>query len=128
MSDLLWCDPCFWIYLAIVVVSLYGLGLFIWWWYKIGHASEVYIYFTVLLASEAFYNLFNAVARYTRFSDTDLTNYLWLMDSPLWEFRATFHLFILSVIIGRMTLRAITTLRKVKRFQLEDDDVPGTNR
>jgi hypothetical protein len=129
MPDLLLCDPCFWIYLAIVVVCFYGLALFAWWWYKVGHASEVYIYFMVLLASEAFYNMFNALARYTRFSGKDLSEFLWVLDSPAWEFRALFHLMILSVIIGRMTLRAITTLRKVKRFKLEDlKDVPGSNR
>lgn len=93
-----------------------------------GHASEVYIYFTILLASEAFYNFFNAFARYLKFTDSDLTGYMQLIDSPVWEFRAVFHLFILSVIIGRMTLRAIATLRKVRRFKVEENNVPDTNR
>ncbi len=80
MPDILLCDPCFWIYIAIVLVCLYGLALFAWWWYKIGHASEVYIYFMVLLTSEAFYNSFNALARYTRFSGKDLAEFLWVLD------------------------------------------------
>lgn len=114
------CDPCFWIYVAIVLVSIYGFLLFVWWWRKVGHPSEVYIYFTILLASEAFYNFFNALARHLRFNDNDLSDYMGLMDHPIWNFRAVFHLIILSTIIGKMTLRVISTLKKAKRFKLEN--------
>jgi hypothetical protein len=121
-------DLCFWIYVAIVVVALYGFLLFVWWWKKVGHASEVYICFTILLASEAFYNFWNALARYLRFNDLDLSDYMGLMDHPIWRYRAVFHLVILTVIVVRMTMRAVSTIQKAKRFTLEDSDVQNTNR
>jgi len=123
-----YCDPCFWVYVAIVVVALYGFFLFVWWWHKVGHASEVYFYFTALLFSEALYNSFNALARYFRFNDSDLSDYMQLMDHPLWQYRAILHLIILTVIVARMTMRAVSTMKKAKRFKLEDNDVSNSNR
>ncbi len=120
-------DPCFLVYSAIVIVALYGFCLFLWWWKKVGQASEIYIYFTILLLSEAIYNFFNALARY--FRDTnDIELYWSLMDSPIWVLRAVFHLLVLSTIIGCVTVRAIKTTRKANRFKVEEDDVPNTNR
>jgi hypothetical protein len=110
-----------------VIVALYGFCLFLWWWKKVGQASEIYIYFTILLLSEAIYNFFNALARY--FRDTnDIELYWSLMDSPIWVLRAVFHLLVLSTIIGCVTVRAIKTTRKANRFKVEEDDVPNTNR
>lgn len=132
MTEAFWCDFCFWTYILIVLIALYGIGLFVWWWLKVGHASEVYKYFIVLLFSEAFYNFFNALARYFRFNDEDTTDYLMLMDHPIWKLRAAFHLIVLSLIIGRMTVRAVRTIRKARRFKTQDDNggdnVQGTDR
>lgn len=114
-ESIYWCDPCFWIYVAIVVVALYGLALFLWWWNKCGKASEVYIYFTLLLASEAFYNFFNALSRYYRTNDEDPTDFFNLLNHPIWRIRAFIHLCILFAIMASMTWRIIKLYRRGER-------------
>lgn len=53
----------FWLYLLIVILSLYGFGLFVWWWKKMGKASAVYKYITFLLLGIAMEHSVNLYAR-----------------------------------------------------------------
>ncbi len=34
--------------IAVIVCGLYCLGLLVWWWIKVGKATEVYVYITML--------------------------------------------------------------------------------
>ena len=128
MTEALLFDSAFWFYFLTSLVSLLGLSLFIWWWKKVGTASEIYFYFTLLMASESFRSAVNAYARYCRFNDNDISDYLAVMVHPIWNLRALIHLIILFVIVLRMVQRTISTMAKVKRFKLEEDNVQDPNR
>jgi hypothetical protein len=125
-------DVTLWLYVAIAVVSAWGLFLFIWWWKNIGNASEIYIYFTILLASKAFYSGLGAVARYFHINDNDLSDFSDFTNSFVWTTRSAIHLFIITVIVIRMSMRMFATIKKANRFKLEEEsegsDVQGSNR
>ncbi len=105
-------DPVFWAYSGIVLVTAYGFALFLWWWHRARKASEVFIYFMILLASESFYNLFNAMSRYLLYNDHDKTDYFSFLGTTFWQSRAFIHLGVLTLIIARMTMRAIKSIRE----------------
>lgn len=92
-------------YVLIVAVCGYGFGLFLWWWHVNGHASEVYIYVTLLFAAIGFSN---AMALYAR---------MWLLVEPnshhlfvntvLWKLRMVPMTLLLLSIVIRMTQRVM---------------------
>lgn len=90
-------------YYAIVVVSIYGFGLFAWWWRKMGKASEVYKYVMLLFLASAF-EFGTAIYARAGFLSEDL-NYDIFMKSPLWQLRALPVLIILLLLVIRMTMR-----------------------
>jgi len=92
-------------YVSTISVSLYGLGLFLWWWHANGHASEVYIYVTAMFGTMAFANI---IALYARLSLlTDPEEHLLFVNTFLWEVRMVPVFLTLILIVARMTARAV---------------------
>src|SRR3989337_2615016 len=89
-------------YILIVVVSLFGGGLFVWWWVRIHKASEVYIYITFLMFSIGYANLFNPGARYQFIAggaDDGLSSFL---NPFTWKLKGLPILVMLFLIVFRM--------------------------
>lgn len=91
-------------YAAIILVSLYGFGLFGWWWNKIGKASEVYVYMMMMFLATAFKAWTSLMGRIAFYEGPDAhTAYV---TSALWDVRAFPVLIVLLLIVIRMTQRA----------------------
>jgi hypothetical protein len=100
-------DPAIWIYAAIVLVTAYGLALFVWWLFKARKPTEVYIYFTLLLGAIGETNAFNLIARYYWRNDNDFSDHAAFINSGWWKVRSLLLLVLLTAIIVRMTMRVI---------------------
>jgi len=100
-------DPAILIYAAIVLVTTYGLVLFVWWLFKARKPTEVYIYFTLLLGAIGITNVFNLIARYYWKNDGDVSDHAVFINSGWWEIRSLSMLVLLTAIIVRMTMRVI---------------------
>jgi hypothetical protein len=116
-------DPCLWIYLTTAAVSLYGFGLFLWWLKSIGHASEVYIYVMLLFLANSVHYGINSYARYTFITDIINTNsYEAIITSFYWQARAIPNLIIVTLIVFRMTRRALKSVRVVNLEELKKEN------
>jgi hypothetical protein len=104
-------DPAIWIYAAIVLVTTYGLVLFVWWLFKARKPTEVYVYFIFLLGAIDITNVFNLIARYYWTNDGDVSDHAAFINSGYWEIRSLLLLVILTAIIVRMTMRVIKNHR-----------------
>lgn len=101
--------PNFWtlptiLYLLIMVVCLYGVGLFTWWWWKIGRATEVYIYVTGLLFGIGLTAGIGLRGRYLH-SFTSQKIYDSFVTGWAWSVGPLLVLTLLCFIVGRMTRR-----------------------
>jgi hypothetical protein len=123
MSTCLLGDLCFWVYIGIAIISLYGFCLFFWWWRLGGHASEVYIYVMLLMLSNFLYYSINSYARFIFVTDINNTNaYEDIINSLFWNVRAIPNLIIISLIVIRMSIRARHTVSAMKRVAKESED------
>lgn len=114
-------DLAFWGYGINFLFALYGLLLFAWWWKKLGHATEVYAYITMLFMTEVLVWGGNVHIRILK--SFDQVQALAMSDSLLWATRTWLHAFILGVIIYKMTRRVIRTTMAARRFTEEESDV-----
>ena len=103
-------DQAFWAYGVNFCLALYGFGLFVWWWKKIGHATEVYAYITLLFLTEIMVYGGNVHIRILKAADP--MEALRFSDSLVWAARTWVHAAVLAAIIFRMTIRVIGTLKK----------------
>jgi hypothetical protein len=92
-------------YVLTILVSLYGLGLFLWWWHVNGHASEVYIYVTGLFAAMAFANIIALYARLSLLVSPE--THFEFVNTFMWEVRMVPVFLTLILIVARMTARAV---------------------
>ena len=110
-------DLAFWSYLYNGAISLYGFLLFAWYWKKVGRASDVYKFFTILLLSIAIVYGGNVHIRIIRAADHHKA--IQFSDSLLWYARTWLEGLVLTIITFRMTKRVITTCL-YSRGHLED--------
>ena len=90
-------DTTIMLYLYVVIVSAYALGLFTFWVRRHGwHGSAWYFYVMGLLLSHAAVHGLNAFARYMRLAEDPY--YFEFLDTPFWSGR---------LIIGAITVTAI---------------------
>ena len=118
MSDLTFC-----IYTATSILSLSGFVLFIWWWFRMRSASEVFVYVTLLLLFIGVERGFLAVFRHAVVVD-----YTWahsLILNEWWALRTIPELVIISLIIVRMARRACRTIRLERRYAKDSDVCEG---
>jgi hypothetical protein len=97
-------DETMLIYVLVLAVSLYGAGLFLWWWSKKGKATNIYIYVTFIFVGEV---IETAVVMWSRF--LVLTGQASAKEifqgSAFWSLRKVVLLIALSLIVVRMTQR-----------------------
>ena len=102
-------DSTWWLYVLITFLSIYGLMLFSWWWGRVGKASPMFIYVTLLFLAHLICFGLGAYARTMRF--LDIAEYIRLMDawqgSWLWPARLVLLAVILFLITSHMTIRVI---------------------
>ena len=103
-------------YSAGVVVSLYGFFLFLWWWKKVGSATDVYIFISLLFAANAFSDATAGYARWLKVYSPD--QYLTFMDCGVWAWRRVPELIVLIVFVSRMTWRVFDAKRREGRGEL----------
>ena len=84
-------------------LSFIGFSLFLWWWWKIGKTTEVYVYITFLFLADVFLFAGSLHARILRFINPQES--LNLVDSSLWAARTYLHGIIVFLIIFRMARR-----------------------
>lgn len=99
-------DKVMWLYIAAVIICIYGFGLFVWWWAKMKDASAVYIYVTLLFAGEIFNYSIQFWSRYLRVTGCSF-EYTLFVNSPLWFIRLFIPVACLLAIIIHMTYRVI---------------------
>jgi len=94
------------LYALTMVVSLYGLILFMWWWAYEGRASSMYIYVTFLFLASL---IESSLSFYVRCigvrGDTEV--YLDAVSSWWWPGRTVLTLIILVAITGHLTMRLL---------------------
>ena len=91
------------VYLLCCGVSLYGFGLFCWWWKKIGRATEVYAYVTFLFLGVFVSGVVGIYSRYLHLKSVPL--YDTFVDSYWWATGPLMVLGVLTAITWRMTRR-----------------------
>jgi hypothetical protein len=113
-------DICFWTYVAIAAISLYGFGLFLWWKSLVGHASEVYNYVMLMFACIFLTYTLNAYARFIFITDVNnLNEYEEFITHWVWQLRAVPNLIVISLIVFRMNQRARRSIRLSRAIQEE---------
>jgi hypothetical protein len=111
-------DVCFWTYILIIAVSLYGFCLFFWWKRLAGHASEVYNYVMLMFFAIVLTYSLNAYARFLFITDIDnLNSYEDFISGFFWHLRAIPNLCIISLIVFRMNRRARKAVRDMHNFK-----------
>ena len=109
MSKLIY-DPTALIYLATIVLTLYGAGLFAWWWIKKGQASAVFAYVLMIFLGEFVESCVALYARSLAMCD-EVAHHLLLM-SPAWPSRKSVTVLALAAIVIHMSYRAFCCNRK----------------
>jgi hypothetical protein len=91
------------------VVSFYGFALFVFWWVYKGSASTIYVYLTILLLGLGIDNAVESYARYEFIAHgADTFRFtIW------WPLRLAIGTIALFALVGHMTVRVISTWRKV---------------
>jgi hypothetical protein len=107
------------IYTLIILSTAFSGGMFVWWWVKIRHASEVYIYITFLMFAVCYTNVFNFIARYSYIAYPGTDAFEAVLNHPAWGVRGTPTVIIVCLIIVRMMQR-IVRVRTVDSISVAD--------
>ena len=113
-------DPTLLLYVTTCIACIYGLVLFLAWWWYVRRASEVYGYVTFLFLALTVDKLGVAYLRYQRL--VDVTKVESIVHHWAWPFRTLLVFFVIALILVVMTKRIITSYLSVKRF-VESDQV-----
>lgn len=106
------------IYCACALVGTYGFTLFAWWWRRIGSATEVYAYITVLFFGILVSSAIGVYSRYLHIISEP--RYDAFVNSFWWGVGPVIVLVVLFAICGRMT-RRIWILRKGTQEQINKE-------
>jgi hypothetical protein len=91
------------VYIVKAIVSIYGFGMFVWWWRRIGRASEIYIYMTIIFLGIAIASGFIIYARVVYGFESE--SYIYFVKSVWWSIGPLIILIALLAIDIRMTRR-----------------------
>jgi hypothetical protein len=116
------------LYLVGIVVSLYGFGLFLWWWKKVGSATDVYIFMAFLFGANAFSDAIAAYSRYLRLNCQD--DFVDFSTSCWWFIRRVPEIIVLIIFVSRMTWRIYDAKSRESRGEvlIGQNHVLGTTR
>ena len=128
LAELCFADLCFWIYISIALVSLYGFCLFIWWKSIVKNTSEVYNYVMLLFICLFINYALNSWARFVFINDlTNLNEYENFITNWVWHFRAVPNLIIISIIVFRMNQRARKAIKNTREPRAERRQIKRRN-
>ena len=99
-------DATVWIYIIGLLISIYGTGLFFWWWARERNASAVFGYVAFLFVGEIFEVGLALYARYLMFLVGN-DAYRAFLSSALWPGRKVVTLVAFLCIVIHMTWRVI---------------------
>lgn len=118
MADYL-SDLTVWVYVLTMLISIYGAGLFGWWWIKKGAASSVFAYVTFIFVGES---IDTGVALYARTLHVRClyAEYAFILDSLWWSLRGTVVLASLCFIVVHMSWRAFRNVPRGERRRETD--------
>jgi len=103
-------------YLIAVAVSLYGFVLFLWWWKKVGAATDVYIYVSLLFGTNAFSDAVAAYSRYLRLNHP--IDFVEFSTSCWWLLRRVPEIIVLIILVSRMTWRVHDAKNRERRGEI----------
>lgn len=106
-----------WVYIIIAFVSTYGFVLFSWWWWRMGRATEIYVYLTIMFLG---IGISAGIGAYSRVWHVLSEPYYHQFIKSFWW--ASGPLVVLSVLIAinvRMTRRVYLSF-KYKSFAKHD--------
>lgn len=93
------------IYAIVILSTAFAGSMFVWWWIRVRHASEVYIYITFLMYSICYTNIFNFIARYSYVAYKGTGAFESVLTHPAWAIRGVPTAVIVCLIIVRMMQR-----------------------
>jgi hypothetical protein len=94
------------IYLCVLLVSIYGSGLFLWWWIKRGEATNIYAYVTLIFIGETIETGIVGWSRYLVLSGLKPLHEIF-QGTIFWPARKVVLLIALTLIVVRMTYRLV---------------------
>lgn len=97
-------DLTFILYMLIIFFSVFGSGLFVFWWIKLGEASSVYSYVTAFLLGSTVNQSIEAYARYLFLVDSPEASDIFCM-SAVWPLRLVIWLMALAAMVTHMAYR-----------------------
>jgi hypothetical protein len=95
------------IYVVIALVCGYGFHLFTWWWWRIGRATDVYIYVTGVFFSVGITAWVGVYSRYLHYANPEY--YHIFIKSWKWAVGPLMVGAVLTLICVRMTMRVVRT-------------------
>lgn len=102
-----WVDDCLLAYMFSLTASSSCAVLYIWWWRKTKHATEVYKWVTILFVGMVISRLMTTFARYLYIIDTTNLGYQAFLDHWTWALRSVPEtlvlFFMIALVIGRLT-------------------------
>jgi hypothetical protein len=110
-------------YLLSSCISWFTFMLFIWWWAQTRTASEIYKYFTFMIAANAISDMTALYSRTLIFINHEA--YMSFVQTWIWNIRRVPEMMIMSIIGLRMIGRIIQTLKAVEDIQNEKAPAPG---
>jgi CheY-like chemotaxis protein len=106
------------VYFLTSAAALYGFGLFVWWWNRLGKATKVYVYITLLFLAVLFEKSIFAALRSMYLSNDPFVSsplgYCIFEGSAVYGFISIPLLIILVMISSAMTIRIIKTKQLLK--------------
>jgi hypothetical protein len=103
-------DLAYWLYVFTILISIYGTSLFVWWWVKMGKASAVYVYVTLLIIGEGISSGMSLYARHLFLTD-GYEVYTAYLKSGVWPYRHLLVFMALVMLVGHMSYRAFRSER-----------------
>lgn len=113
-------DQTLMLYIGNAMLCLYAFVLFAWWWWKLGKASYMFKYLTVLFLSEGVRFAVDAHVRYAKVVG-DMEHYMSHFDAWWWPLRLCVPLFVMVCIVGHISYRAFFLRHRIIRTEEEED-------
>lgn len=114
-------DFTVYLYLAITVISVAGVILFIADWLRLGAATKVYKYITLLLLGHAIKQSVEIYSIYIRESGR-MEDFLNFIHSPFWDLRMLFIIVPLAMLVGKMYWRTFIRLKTNRNLGRRHND------
>lgn len=109
------------LYTGIIILGTYGFLLFLWWWFKTKHASEVYVYIMILFGGVALDKFLPLLARIELVGGHH-EDMMVILESRAWNLRSIPMLCALLLILSRMTWRIMRRNRRFNHQKMREQD------